>query len=186
MLALLPMLLTLVPDLVRWIAGDSAGTVAQQITSVVSAVAGDATPEALAAAIADPAKATDLRLQLAKVAADAEDAKRRADLEEMKLALADVAGARQQTISLAAAGSHLAYGAPVISAIVLVTLAVLAWIVVWRPLPVGSETLVAALLETFKVLAVSVVSYWVGSSAGSARKDQAIAAGGGTTRPFGQ
>jgi hypothetical protein len=39
-----------------------------------------------------------------------------------------------------------------------------------RALPAGSETILNMLLGTLAAMATAVVSYWVGSSAGSAQK----------------
>lgn len=176
MLAILPMLLTLVPDLVKWIAGDTAGTVAQKVSDVVATIAGDTTPAALSSVLADPAKATDLRLALAKVAADAEEAKRKADLDELTARLSDVANARQQTLALAQTGSTIAWGAPVMSVIVTLAFAAVTLLLMWRSLPAGSETMASILFGALSAGFSTVVSYWLGSSAGSARKDQTIAA----------
>lgn len=43
-----------------------------------------------------------------------------------------------------------------------------------RALPSGSETILNMLLGTLAAMATSVVSYWVGSSAGSAQKNDML------------
>lgn len=102
MLALLPLILSLAPELVSWIAGDKAGTVATKAADVVRAVTGTDDPEAAAAALLDPAKAMEARLALARIAADAEAAKRAADLAEMQAVLGDVANARARDTAIEA------------------------------------------------------------------------------------
>lgn len=176
-LALLPLLTPLVPGLVRALAGDKAGDVAQQVTTAVRAVVGSDDPAQVAVALQDPAKAADLTLELAAI-------EREHEREMLRAALADVADARGQTVELARAGSPIAWGAPIVSAIVLVAFGLALYAVVAQPLPEGSRELALLLLGGLLGMAQAVVSYWVGSSAGSARKDEAlrgIAAG-----PFGQ
>jgi hypothetical protein len=175
-----------VPELFRWVEGDAAGAVAQKVTDVVSAVAGAATPEAVAAALADPAKAADLRLQLARIAADAEDARHRADLADMTASLAGIQDARQQTITLAQAHSALAWAPVVMSTIITVAFAAVVGLSMVHGIPPGAETLANMLLGTLAASFTATVQYWMGLSAGSVRKDATIAAGGGRTRPFGQ
>jgi len=177
MLALIPLIASLAPELVRWLAGDKAGDVAGQVANVVRAVTGSDDPAAVQAAIADPAKAAELRLRLAEIAAQAEAAQRQADLDELKAALADTANARQQTVALAQAGSPIAYGAVVVSALVLAAFGATAWLVLTRALPEGSQEVAIYTVGSLQTMAAAVVAYWVGSSAGSHRKDVALRGG---------
>lgn len=177
MLALIPLVASLAPELVRWIAGDKAGTVASQIAAVVRTVTGTDDPAVVQQAIADPAKAAELRLELAKLAAQAEADQRQAELEELKATLADVASARQQTVALAQAGSPIAYGAVVVSALVLAAFGATAWLVLTRALPEGSQEVAIYTVGSLQTMAAAVVAYWVGSSAGSARKDAVLRGG---------
>jgi membrane protein DedA with SNARE-associated domain len=48
-------------------------------------------------------------------------------------------------------------------------------VAITRTMPSGSETVLTMLLGSLAAMATSVVSYWVGSSAGSARKDEHFA-----------
>jgi hypothetical protein len=106
MLALLPLLLTFAPDLARWIAGDKAGAVATKAAEVAGAVLGTTDPAEAAVAIQDPGKAMELRLALAKVAADAEGAKRQAELDTLRAEFADAANARARDIALRGTGQR--------------------------------------------------------------------------------
>jgi hypothetical protein len=175
MLALIPLLASVAPDLIRWIAGDTAGKVAAQVTAAVQQVAGGDDPASVAAALNDDGKLSELRLALARIAADAEAAARKADLDDLAARLADVAGARSQTIALAQAGSPIAWGAVGCSLVVLCGFAAVVVLVLVRPLPPGQETLANMLLGTLAAMAGAAVNYWLGSSAGSARKDAAMA-----------
>jgi hypothetical protein len=98
MLALLPLLLTLAPSLIGAIAGDKAGTVTGQAIAMAKTVTGTDTEAAAASAIAaDPAKATELSVALAKIAADARAAQDAQETERLKALLADTANARAAT-----------------------------------------------------------------------------------------
>lgn len=165
-LPLIPLLAPLVPRIAEWIGGDDAEAVASQVTSVVAAVAGSTDPAAVAAAIADPARASDIALGLARIAAEREKAREDAMTARMVATLADTADARRQTVQLAASGSPLAYGAPLVSAVILLLFATMvgAEQFGWAPVSDGTKRLVEAAL-------VLVLGYWVGSSAGSAAKD---------------
>ena len=77
-----------------------------------------------------------------------------------------------------------AWGAPVVSVVVLVTFGTVVSLVLLRAIPAGSETVLNVLLGTLAAMATNVVGYWVGSSAGSARKDERLAeVARGTERP---
>ena len=84
--------------------------------------------------------------------------------------LSDVASARNQTVELAQAKSPIAWGAPVVSTVVLLTFGLMLGIILSHSLPVGSEALANVMLGTLAAMATAVAQYWVGSSAGSARK----------------
>ncbi|UXQ89161.1 hypothetical protein [Synechococcus phage MinM1] len=175
--ALLPLVASLAPGLIKHLAGDRAGAVASEVASAIGAVVGSQDPADVELALADPGRAADLRLELARIEAEHERAM-------LAATLADVAGARGQTVELARQGSPIAWGAPVVSAIVLLAFAAALYAVVAQEIPEGSRELALLLLGGLLGMAQAVVAYWVGSSAGSARKDEAlrgIAAG-----PFGQ
>jgi hypothetical protein len=84
--------------------------------------------------------------------------------------LKDVADARAQTVALAQAHSTVQWAPAIVSAVVLSTFGTVMWLALTRSLPAGSETILNMLLGTLAAMATSVVSYWVGSSAGSAQK----------------
>ncbi len=188
MLALIPLAIQIAPTIAKWLFGDDGEKVAQQVGAVVTQVTGVADPHTdtgIAAVEAvlqgKPELAIQIQVQLAKIAADREaeanraaEAARKAELDALLTQIADTDSARKQTIALAQAGSGIAYGAPVVSALVLITFAVVMTLAFTRSLPMGSETVLNMLLGSLAAMATSVVSYWVGSSAGSARKDAHI------------
>ena len=71
--------------------------------------------------------------------------------------------------------SVISWGAPVVSVVVLVTFGGVVSLTLLRTIPVGSEAVLNVLLGTLGAMATNVVGYWVGSSAGSARKDDRLA-----------
>lgn len=150
--------------------GKSGDQVAQTAMQAIQSVTGNVSPTAADIVGLAPDKAADLRVQLAKIAADAAQAERANDLAEMQAQLADVAGARAQTVQLAQAHSPIALGAPIVSIVVLATFGVVMWVALTRAMPAGSETILTMLLGTLAAMATSVVSYWVGSSIDSYRK----------------
>ena len=70
MLPLIPLALAVVPELIKAIAGDRAGTVATQVAGIVQTVTGTTDPiEAQKKLAEDPALATTLRVRLAEMSA---------------------------------------------------------------------------------------------------------------------
>jgi hypothetical protein len=198
--ALIPLVLSVAPTIAKWLFGADGDKAAEQVVQAVASVTGVADPHTDAGADAvrcvlqsRPELAMQLQVELAKIAAEREaeadhasEAARKAELDALAQGFADTANARQQTVALAQAGSSIAWGAPVVSALVLITFAAVMTLALTRSLPSGSETILNMLLGSLAAMATSVVSYWVGSSAGSVRKDEHIARltgglGGGQT-----
>lgn len=62
-----------------------------------------------------------------------------------------------------------------VSLLVLALFGAMAALALFRTIPPGSEPIMNTLLGTLSAMAMTVISYWVGSSAGSARKDERLA-----------
>lgn len=169
-------LLDIAPEVGRWLFGSDAASTIQQVKQTVEQVTGTTDPEAQVSALADPQIAADLRVQLAQIAADRAGASEQAQVAMLNDRLADVANARQQTVTLSQQGSAIAWGAPAVSGLVLMAFGSALVAVLTRALPQGSADVANIMLGTLGAMATSVVSYWVGSSAGSARKDARLAA----------
>ena len=177
--ALIPLALTIAPEIARWLFGDDAEKTAAAVSTAVETVTGTTDAEAATAVLqADPAAASQLRVQLAQIAAESEKAARAADLDQLTAMLRDTADARAQTLALTGQKASIAWSAPVISGVVLVTFGAVMGMVLLYGMPPGAETASNMLLGTLAAMATSVVSYWVGSSAGSARKDDRLAQSG--------
>ena len=169
--ALIPLAISLAPELAQWLFGSRAAATTQAVAQAVQVVTGTADETAAQTVLArDPQLATQLRVQLAQIAAAAEQAERQGELDGLAAQLKDVADARLQTVGLAQARSAVQWAPPVVSIVVLSTFGVVMWAALTRALPPGSETILNMLLGTLAAMATSVVAYWVGSSAGSATK----------------
>ena len=181
MLPLIPLAISIAPEIAKWLFGSGAEKTTQAVAQAVSTITGanvsgpDGIAAAQAALAAKPELAVELRVKLAEIASQQATAERASDLEQFRASLADTADARAQTIALVKEKSAVSFGAPVVSAIVLVTFAAVMTIALSRSMPTGSQTILNMLLGSLAAMATSVVSYWVGSSAGSARKDDHIA-----------
>lgn len=167
--------LDLAPEVGRWLFGNDAAPAVKAVQDAVGDVTGSTDPDIQAAALRDPDKAAALRLELARIAAGRQADQDASDQAVLVARLSDVAGARAMTVDLARSGSAMAWGAPVISAVVLLTFGGCVAMTLTRDMPSGAEPILNVLLGTLGAMATSVVSYWVGSSAGSARKDARLA-----------
>jgi len=167
--------LDLAPEIGRWLFGPDAAPVTVAVQQAVQAVTGANEPSAQAAALADPDLAGRLRIELAGIAAAHAATAETAAEARLVAQLADVASARTMAVQLAKSGGAMAWGAPVTSLVVLVTFAGVMSLVLLHTVPAGSETVLNVLLGTLAAMATNVVGYWVGSSAGSARKDERLA-----------
>jgi hypothetical protein len=173
--ALIPLAISLAPEIGKWLFGAKGGDVAASVAQVVQTVTGTADEAQATAAVArDPAVASQLRVQLAQIAATQEAAARQADLDTLKASLADVQDARGQTVALAKSGSAVQWAPAVVSVVVLTTFGIVMWLALTSVLPAGSETILNMLLGTLAAMATSVVGYWVGSSSGSAAKTEML------------
>ncbi|WP_207485971.1 glycoside hydrolase family 108 protein [Arenibaculum pallidiluteum] len=177
---------SLLPDLVKLVAGDRAGGVAKEVAEVVTTVTGTADPaEARRAIEADPQLAANLRIRLAEIALaqekvqrDAEDQKRQAELAELRAQMENTRDARGAMLSLAQSGNDLAWGAPVISIVVTVGFFGILSLMIFRAGAWTQNEALNALLNitigTLGAAFAAVVNFWIGSSQGSREKDQTV------------
>jgi hypothetical protein len=185
MLALLPLILSVAPQLASLLFGPKGGDVAARVSGIVTDVtgaapsAGDAGAASAAALQADPQKMaaltqklSDLQVEMQKEA-DRESDQARADfLSQMRLSNDDTASARAMATS---GKGPMAWGAPVISILVMLLFAakelgldqVIAHAIgATPPSDSGSELLYAAVTLT--------LGFWLGSSNGSQMKNAHI------------
>jgi hypothetical protein len=168
---LIPLAISLAPEIGKWLFGETGAKTASAVVQLVQSVTGTTDDQVAQQAIAsNPQLAAQLRVQLAQIAAQQEQAARQSDLDQMTAQLKDIADARAQTVALAQSKSLVQWAPVVISFVVLSTFGVVMWAALNKTLPAGSETILNMLLGTLAAMATSTVSYWVGSSAGSAQK----------------
>jgi hypothetical protein len=171
MAPLLGLALGLAPELARYLFGRTGEVVATQATEMVRTITGTDDPDTAKAALQDTGKALELRVRLAEIAAAHEATRRQAELEETRAYLASQQGAREQTVSLARERSPMAWGAAVVTMLLSLLFAA-AMLATW----LGFPPLDAGMAETVKTLFIAACSYWIGSSRGSAVKDERSAA----------
>lgn len=167
--------LAVAPEIGRWLFGPDAAPVTVAVQQAAHRVTGAVTPDAQAAALADPDLAAQFRVELAGIAATRAAVADAAAQVRWTAQLADVANARGTAVQLAQAGSVMAWGAPVVSVLVLVTFGGVVSMVLLHDIPTASATVLNVLIGTLGAMATNVVGYWVGSSVGSARKDERLA-----------
>ena len=186
--ALLPLILGIAPQLAEHLFGNNGGTIAAQVAGAVTAVTGSdlASPGGVEAAVLAIQGKSDLaaalQSKLADIAAAARvemdreaDATRQADLDLIKASVADISSARAAAVSLAQTHSNLAWGAPVLSSIILLAFGGMLYVVLTRSIPESSGALANVLLGTLAAMATQVANFWLGSSNGSAVKNALLA-----------
>jgi hypothetical protein len=100
---------SILPDLIKLIAGDKAGTLAGDVANAVQKTTGTADPAAAKQKVDnDPAVSANLQIQLAQIALSATqaqndelDQQRQNDLNDLKERLDDVQSARTNVLDLA-------------------------------------------------------------------------------------
>lgn len=171
MAPLLGIALNLVPTLAQWIGGDKAGKVADQVANAAKAVFGTTEEGSIEKAIAtDPNLALQFKLAIANI----EDRERQRSHDELLARMQDTQSAREQTVRLAQMGSPLQWGAAIVSFIVVAAFAMVAYMVFDEAIPQQNREMALYLVGQLSGFVGTCVAYWVGSSAGSASKDQTI------------
>jgi hypothetical protein len=187
MLPLIGLAATYLPDLIRLIAGDKAGTVAAAVSQTVTDITKTADPtEALKTLQSDAAAASELRARLAQIALDAQKAQndaadqvRQAELATLQAGLGDTRDARGSLVALVQGHSDIAWGAPVVSVVVTTGFfAILALLVFYSDaITADAGATVTQILNisvgTLATGFATVINFWLGSSQGSRSKDTA-------------
>lgn len=103
-------------------------------------------------------------------------AKLEAETSALQAQLADVQDARATTVALAASGSAISWGAPVVSVLVVVLFAAVVVLMLTKPVTFTDVqgTILNILVGILGGAFTQVVNYWLGSSAGSAAKDTTL------------
>ena len=188
--ALIPLVLSLAPQLAGLIFGskgaDTTAKVAGVVQTVVGTVADLSTPGGAAAAVAHiqsdeqasaelAVKLADLHLQMQKEQDDATEALRRDALDELKARLADTGSARDMATELAKVHSGLAYGGVVVSVVIVLAFGLTTYAVLTSHLSTTDGQFGSILVGTLAAMATQVANYWLGSSQGSNAKNAILA-----------
>ena len=175
---LIPLLLGLAPTVASWIMGDKTGAAVTQITGIARNILGTDDANGIERAMAtDPNIALQFKMAILQAEADArahEAQMNRQALEELNSRIADVASARSQTVELAKAGSAIAWGSPIVSVLAIVVFAGFVYMLFAKVVPEGMKEALLLLGGSAATGYGMVLSYWLGSSSGSAQKTAAL------------
>ena len=188
--ALIPLVLSLAPQLAGMIFGSKGADATTKVAAVVQTVVGTAAdltePGGAAAAVAHiqanqqaaddlAAKLADLHLQMQKEEDAAAQALRADALDELKTRLADTGSARDMAVELAKTHSGLAYGGVIVSIVIVAGFAATTYAVLTSHLSATDGQFGSVLVGTMAAMATQVANYWLGSSQGSSAKNALLA-----------
>jgi lysozyme family protein len=184
MLPLVAIATSLLPDLIKLIAGDKAGTLATDIANVVQKVTGTTDPgEAKQKLDSDPAISTSLQVQLANIALSASKAQyeeqenqRKTELAELSRRLDDVNAARTNQLDLAKIESPISWVPSAVSFLVMLGFYALLCLLILGHDKLSDNQFVNICIGALVAAFSTVVNFWLGSSKGSQDKDQVQAA----------
>lgn len=161
---LLGVALNVAPGVSQWLAGSTS--VAQQAVAAVQSITGTADPAAAQAALAaDAGMTADLHVQLVQLANEARAEENRAREADQAASIADTTNARSETLKLVQAGSPMAWGAAIVSGILLT-----AWFSSLIANYFGAPSLSSDDSATLRNLALLVAGYWIGTNRSSDHK----------------
>jgi hypothetical protein len=170
LLGLIPLIGSVLPNLIPALATPMLGNILGKAGDIATKIFGTTDPNQISLAIQkDQSKLEQFKAEL------------EAATEDEKLAFQDIQSARQQTMTLAGAGSLIAWGAPIIST--MVTLGFFTILMLYMYSPAGADNAVVTMLVgTMATSFGAVVQYWIGSSVGSKDKDSLMASMSSTTQ----
>lgn len=177
MLPLIPIATALLPEIAKFLFGDKGEKTAEAVVGVVQTITGTADVDQANEMLRDdPKLAAQVRVELARIVAEQEAAQRAAQVEALKVEMANVANARQTVVDLARVGSITHYAPAILSLVVLGMFGVMTYFVVTQGLPQESREQANILLGTLGAMAGAAVNFWLGSSIGSIVKTNILAA----------
>jgi hypothetical protein len=172
----------LAPDIIKLIAGDKTGQLADQVGKAVADAVGTTNAgEAQTKLAANPAAQVALRQKLAELALDATRAQNAEASQQGQDALIDTQSARSGLQALATTNSTIAWTAPTISYLVIfgffIFLFVLVWLYKTADPKLDQNNFVVQIINiavgALAAAFATVVNFWLGSSADSRKKDDA-------------
>jgi hypothetical protein len=190
MFPLIGLAATLVPDLIRLIAHDKAGALAQSVSKTVTDTVGTDDPvaaqqkiqadETLTAALRQ--RLTEIAIAAARAQAQAAEEQQWAELSEIEASNENTADARGTMQSLASSKSPIAWGSPLVSIVVTVGFFVILGLILFHGIAAVSGgtpdlTTVSIINIAVGVLGTAfatVVNFWLGDSSGSRNRDAQV------------
>jgi hypothetical protein len=187
---LLPLILSLAPQLAGMIFGSKGADVTTKVAAVVQAVVGDtvdlnAPGGAVAAAAAIQAnphaldelagKLSELHLQMQQEQDHEADQERQQIIAELTVRLADTGSARNMAMEMAQVHSGLAYGGVIVSIVIVAGFVMTTFAVLNNHLSATDGQFGSILVGTLAAMATQVANYWLGSSIGSNTKNAMLA-----------
>lgn len=177
---LIPLLLGLAPTVASWLMGDKTGKAVETVTGIARDILGTTDADGIERAVAaDPNLALQFKMAVLQAEADArahEAEMSRQALSELNARIADVASARSQTVELAKAGSPIAWGSSIVSVLAIAVFAGFVYMLFAKVVPEGMKEALLLLGGSAATGYGMVLSYWLGSSSGSAAKDATLRA----------
>lgn len=163
------------PGLAAALGGPLAGAAVKVIADKVLGRP-DATQEEVAEALSSGSITGDQLVALKVAEQSFKLELERIDQQREAASVEDTKSARQQTVDLAKEGSAIAWGAPVVSVMIVVGffIAVYMLFIMERVWDERTANLLNVLFGALTVSFTSVVQYWMGSSAGSKRSGDAV------------
>lgn len=157
--ALIPLITTIAPHLIPMLATPAVGTILSQAADAAMKVFGT-----------KDANQIQLMIEQDKNKLEEYKAELEAQTAETVAQMQDLQSARNQTIQLAQAGSYIAWGAPIVSIIIVFGFFTMMAVVFFNKID-PNNLLIGAMIAAF----AAVYQYWLGSSPGSKSKDNLIA-----------
>jgi hypothetical protein len=171
LLALVPLILQVLPKLAPLFGTPLTGGILDKAGQVAKDIFGTT-------------DAAQIQLRIEQEKSKAEEFKARLDsaTQEEQAFFADAQSARNQTVELAKVSSPIAYGAPVMSAVVTVGFIVVLTLFVTYALQLDAyqQSVVTILIGYLGAAFQQAVNYWLGTSRQSREKDNVLASLAGT------
>jgi hypothetical protein len=182
MLPLVGLAAAILPDLIKILAGDKAGTIASDVATAVQTAAGTRDPVAAKQKLSeDPVAAANLQMKLAQIALDAIKAQNEEQdkalhdqlaqmKEELQGSLKSTDGARATLLELVKGQSAIGWAPSIVSIVVTVGFFGILSVILFHAAD-DKSTLVNITVGALVAAFSTVVNFWLGSSLSSHKKD---------------
>ena len=173
------------PEILKVVAGDQGGSIAQQVVQAVQDITGAKTAdEARQKVAADPKVAADLQVKLAEIALNSQIVVAQQQLQEDAIAASSTSDARKNLAILAALDKPLSWTPSIISYIVIAGFFLIVFLLMFGVLKPAASTTDTGQVTVIQIVNIcigaiatafaTVIQFWLGSSLGSKNKDDAL------------